>query len=111
MQRQALFRATSRRFAAHAAAEERRIATPDPAPGRDKARLEFHAARRASREMKIKALHALAQNWPHGLPTARRLSAEKKGLGGYLGGLGYGNSAQSMPEAQYNAMKGTLKLP
>jgi len=111
VQQQAPFRATSSRFAAHTAAEQRRLATPDPDPGRKKARLEFHAARRASREMKIKALNALAETWPHGLPTARRLSAEKKGLGGYLGGLGYGNSAQSMPEAQYNAIKGTLKLP
>ncbi|KAL4517341.1 hypothetical protein Ndes2437B_g06581 [Nannochloris sp. 'desiccata'] len=111
VQQQSPFRATSSRFAAHTAAEEKRIATLDPVPGRVKARLEFHATRRASRELKIKALQALAENWPHGLPTARRLSAEKKGLGGYLGGLGYGNSAQSMPEAQYNALKGTLKLP
>lgn len=111
VQHQAPFRATSSRFAAHTAAEERRLATPNPAPAREKARLEFHAARRASRELKIKALQALAENWPHGLPTARRLSAEKKGLGGDIGGLGYGNSAQSMPDAQYNALKDTLKLP
>ena len=90
VQQQAPFRATSSRFAAHSAAEERRIATPDVGSMRNAARLEFHATRRASRELKIKALQALAENWPHGLPTARRLSAEKKGLGGYLGGLGYG---------------------
>jgi hypothetical protein len=108
---QAPFRATSSRFAAHAAADERRLATPDPSPGRDKARLELHTARRASRELKMKALQALADTYPHGLPTARRLSAEKKGLGGTLGGLGYGNSAQSMPDAQYNAIKNTLRLP
>jgi hypothetical protein len=111
VQQQAPFRATSSRFAAHTAAEVRRIATPDPILPKDKARLEYHAARRASRELKIKALQALAENWPHGLPNARRLSAEKKGLGGSLGGLGYGNSAQSMPEAQYNAIKDALKLP
>ena len=65
-----LFTASSPRFAAHAASDINRATTPDLGPQKDRARLQYHAARRASVQKKQHEVQVLANQWPHGLPVS-----------------------------------------
>ena len=71
--RQMVFRTTTPRFAARAALEQRRAETPNFGAEKNRARLQYHDARRFSQQAKQEKVQILEEEWPHGMPVRTNL--------------------------------------
>ncbi|KAI3434398.1 hypothetical protein D9Q98_002476 [Chlorella vulgaris] len=100
---QAACEATSPRFKARAAFEQRRAATPDSDAIRRHGYLQLHKQRRVTQAAREAREAELAATWPHGLPKAELRRALAAGL--RVVGVGVGGNPLSLQRSTYLSLR------